>query len=1245
MKLLMKVLVLLIFFTHSALFASAGKVSLLNGEAYAQRDSQKIALQNGSILEEKDVIITAKGAQVQLIFEDKTVITLGSESEFKIEEYFNDAKAPKAKFKFGQGTFKTITGQIGKTAPENFTLETKTATIGIRGTIVGGMIPPPSSPTPEAIFCLSGSIFARPLTNPTGPAVTIPAGSVTFVAQGGAPTPPRPATTQELQQINQSTGTPASTTTSSPTTGTTTPSSEESSASSEGNTPPSAPLSTPSAPQTVVPAAAASASQTNLQTNSQTQIQTIVQTQTCPAGQSGIYPNCGTCTALQTGTYPNCVDRTCEAGTTGTYPNCVPLTCGAGQSGIYPNCTDIPPIVPSVPEICPAGTTGTFPNCVSLTCPAGQSGIYPNCGTCTALQTGTYPNCVDKTCAAGTTGTYPNCVAQTCPDGMTGTPPNCTQISSPLALSGLATSSAVQSNTIQHTHDNAFTAFVTNALAEGNILLIDNTLAFNSTSVSVTSPTLFTVNISDANITQLSSVSSPVSNVLWGKWTSLEMDGNSTLMPTSDNYWVAGKIADRATAASHIASIYNDASTYTTYTYLGKSMGTVYNSSGQTFTIDPINDATNEVKLVFQFGNSGAPINNAESHVQFTANGYWNIGFYPGQAHASADGSFWAMFSSGTIGGYMKGAFYGANAESLGGTFQANNSDTSNTAVGAFVASKSGTTTSILLSGFATSINNNLYNGEVIGKSYHNEDTVNFLFTDSSYIGSGIITLDRAPSDPPIEEQIMSSSTTSVSTFGSSSDYLRWGKWTSSAVGNSNETLIASTDNFWVAGSNQIEAASYIHDLVIGTQTPILTYKGNVMGSTYESGTRYAIDEDFATNKVLLQFDLGAEDPINRTNSFITFESNGNTWSLKPVYSSLTDGIFNASFDSDFSHIANDGGSWNVSSGSLLGSFYGPSANAAGGTFQASDSDGINIALGVFKAIKTSEFYYPTSFNPALDDISAEGTFDFTGLATSEYIQGSTRYASTSDAFNLTINTINGPMINGSVTLSDSRDSFALDATTNGDDKMTYTDKNNFTIKDFDEAKGYIVTDSSESNDYVSWGYWAINSTDSSQLTTKRNYWVGGSQADANAAISHIAGLPANTHYIYNGKVLGDVEEAGWRHTIVNDASNSVQLKFDFGGGTNSLYNDPNYSWIRFTANDKQWDLKPTLTTPTVTNGTFSDGLTGTVTSTAVVPVTTGNIQGKFYGAQAQAVGGTFNAATSTAIAVGVFKAIRLGAN
>ena len=181
---IVRFLLISVLFLSSSLWASVGKVSLLKGEANVDRNSAKVALQNGSMLEEKDIIKTSKDAQIQLIFEDKTVVTLGSESEFKIEEYLNGATSPKVKFKFNQGSFKTITGKIGKAAPENVTLETKTATIGIRGTWIRGKIDADS----DTIGCLRGKIFVRSLRG--GRVIEVIEGRKTFVGLDKDPTDP-----------------------------------------------------------------------------------------------------------------------------------------------------------------------------------------------------------------------------------------------------------------------------------------------------------------------------------------------------------------------------------------------------------------------------------------------------------------------------------------------------------------------------------------------------------------------------------------------------------------------------------------------------------------------------------------------------------------------------------------------------------------------------------------------------------------------------------------------------------------------------------------------------------------------------------------------------------------------------------------------------------------------------------------------------------------------------------------------
>ena len=74
---------------------------------------------------------------------------------------------------------------------------------------------------------------------------------------------------------------------------------------------------------------------------------------------------------------------------TGTQPNasntaCVPIqkagTCPAGTTGVWPNCT--PTKIGG--GTCPDGTTGVWPNCKPIigdgkTCPDGTTGVWPNC--------------------------------------------------------------------------------------------------------------------------------------------------------------------------------------------------------------------------------------------------------------------------------------------------------------------------------------------------------------------------------------------------------------------------------------------------------------------------------------------------------------------------------------------------------------------------------------------------------------------------------------------------------------------------------------------------------------------------------------------------------------------------------------------------------------------------------------------------------------------------------------------------
>jgi len=154
----MKAIVLLLLLVN-LLLANVAKVTAIKGDVKLLRDTQEIPLTLNFILNEKDTIVTSENGRVQLIFEDNTIISLGKKSTFSIQEYLYDEQKPKeakATFKVAQGIFKTITGKIGKINPNKFKLKTKSASIGIRGTIFFGRVIPGK---PLYVACTEGIVL------------------------------------------------------------------------------------------------------------------------------------------------------------------------------------------------------------------------------------------------------------------------------------------------------------------------------------------------------------------------------------------------------------------------------------------------------------------------------------------------------------------------------------------------------------------------------------------------------------------------------------------------------------------------------------------------------------------------------------------------------------------------------------------------------------------------------------------------------------------------------------------------------------------------------------------------------------------------------------------------------------------------------------------------------------------------------------------------------------------------------
>ncbi len=115
----------------------AGTVTRLKGSAVAMQDAVPRTLKVGDQVQKGDVISTGAGARLELRMLDDAVMTLGEKTIFIVIDYITQGE-PNAAMRLLQGAFSAVSGEMVKTAGVQFTVETETATIGIRGTTFWG---------------------------------------------------------------------------------------------------------------------------------------------------------------------------------------------------------------------------------------------------------------------------------------------------------------------------------------------------------------------------------------------------------------------------------------------------------------------------------------------------------------------------------------------------------------------------------------------------------------------------------------------------------------------------------------------------------------------------------------------------------------------------------------------------------------------------------------------------------------------------------------------------------------------------------------------------------------------------------------------------------------------------------------------------------------------------------------------------------------------------------------------------
>ena len=118
--------------------ASVGIVRSVSVDAHILRKGTPIVAKTNMTIMNGDVVKTGPTGSIGLIFDDDTLVSMGPNSEFAVEDFLFNPSEKKLSFvvRMLQGTFSYLSGQISKLVPGAVRLETPDATIGMRGTHV-----------------------------------------------------------------------------------------------------------------------------------------------------------------------------------------------------------------------------------------------------------------------------------------------------------------------------------------------------------------------------------------------------------------------------------------------------------------------------------------------------------------------------------------------------------------------------------------------------------------------------------------------------------------------------------------------------------------------------------------------------------------------------------------------------------------------------------------------------------------------------------------------------------------------------------------------------------------------------------------------------------------------------------------------------------------------------------------------------------------------------------------------------
>jgi hypothetical protein len=113
-----------------------GSVKTVHGGATVRRGSDAIPIREGMHLLLTDLLQTAADGRLAVILQDGTRISLGPNTELKVDRFVYQPVEGKfgLLLRLGRGMLAYVSGKIAQFSPESVSIETPVGVLGLRGT-------------------------------------------------------------------------------------------------------------------------------------------------------------------------------------------------------------------------------------------------------------------------------------------------------------------------------------------------------------------------------------------------------------------------------------------------------------------------------------------------------------------------------------------------------------------------------------------------------------------------------------------------------------------------------------------------------------------------------------------------------------------------------------------------------------------------------------------------------------------------------------------------------------------------------------------------------------------------------------------------------------------------------------------------------------------------------------------------------------------------------------------------------